>query len=104
MRITRLSLAVALVGGLALGAWQTALAADFGPPGATPRYVSKPHWRAVKKRVFVRGCVEVSQPPRGCPVRLYGRLPWPGEPRPDIEFAEYIEGGGWHRCPWGEWC
>jgi hypothetical protein len=94
-------LAFALVGAFALGASQTiGYAADYAPPGPAPRYVHKPHWRVT----VVRGCVEVSQPPRGCAVRLYGRLPWPGVPRPDAEFADYVEGGGWHRCPWGEWC
>jgi hypothetical protein len=99
----RLSLAFALIAAFALGVCETtAYAADFGEPGPAPRYGPRPHWR-VAKRVVVRGCVEVSQPPRGCPVRLYGRLPWPGVPRPDAEFG-YVEGGGWHRCWWGEWC
>ena len=102
--------ACALVGVLALGAFATAgFAADLIAPEPVPRHVSAPrhvhtkHWRVIK-RVVVAGCVEVSQPPRGCPVRLYGRLPWPGVPRPDAELADYVEGGGWHRCPWGEWC
>ncbi len=98
----QLSLTVVLVGAFALGIPQTTgYAADFGVPGPAPRY--KPHWR-VTKRIVVRGCVEVSQPPRGCPVQLYGRLPWPGVPRPDAAYAEYVESGGWHRCWWGEWC
>jgi hypothetical protein len=99
-RTTRVCLAFALVGVFALGASQTTgYAADFGAHGPGPRYVAKPHWR-VGRRVVVRGCVEVSQPPRGCPVRLYGRLPWPGVPRFDEAYYE----SGWHRCWWGEWC
>jgi hypothetical protein len=101
-RMKRHSLAFALAGVLALGTFQTTgFAADLVPPEVAPRYAPKKHARV--KRVVVAGCVEVSQPPRGCPVRLYGRLPWPLVPRPDAEF-DYIEGGGWHRCPWGEWC
>jgi hypothetical protein len=102
------SLAFALAGVLALGAVQTAgFAADLIPPGAAPRHVPGPrhvtrHWRAIK-RVVVAGCVEVSQPPRGCPVRLHGRLPWPGVPRLDAEPVYYSE-AGWYRCWWGEWC
>jgi hypothetical protein len=38
------------------------------------------HWRG-KKRVALHRCIEVSQPPRGCPLRWYSRLPWPGIPR-----------------------
>jgi hypothetical protein len=97
------SLAFALAGVIALGGFQTTgFAADLVTPEVAPRYVHKKHWRG-KRVVVAAGCIEVSQPPRGCPVRLYGRLPWPLLPRPDAEFAE-VEGGGWHRCWWGEWC
>ena len=102
------SLAFAL-GVLALATFPTAgFAADLIAPEPVPRHVSAPrhvhtkHWRVIK-RVVVRGCVEVSQPPRGCPVRLYGRLPWPGVPRFD-ELAAYYAEPGWGRCGWGEWC
>ena len=91
------SLAFALV--LAVGAAPTiGFAADLIAPEAAPRYVTAPRHvhvkhRRVIKRVVVVGCVEVSQPPRGCPVRLYGRLPWPGLPRLDEVPAHYAEGG-----------
>jgi hypothetical protein len=101
--------ACALVGVLALAAFPTAgFAADLIAPEPVPRHVSAPrhvhtkHWRVIK-RVVVRGCVEVSQPPRGCPVRLYGRLPWPGVPRFDAAPVYYAEAGR-HRCWLGEWC
>jgi hypothetical protein len=55
--------AFALAGVLALGASETAA-----------------HWR-VTKRVAVHRCIEVSQPARGCPLRRYSLLPWPGIPR-----------------------
>jgi hypothetical protein len=98
-----LSLAFALVGVLTLGAAQTTgFATDLVAPGAAPRHVRAPHWRVVK-RVVVPRCVEVSQPPRGCPLRRHARLVWPGVPRFDEEPAYYAE-PGWHRCWWGEWC
>jgi hypothetical protein len=103
MEMKRLCRAFALAGVLALGPFQTTgFAADLVTTEPAPRYVAKPHWR-VAKRIFVRGCVEVSQPPRGCPLRLYGRLPWPGVPRYDAAPVHYAE-WGWHRCWWGEWC
>ena len=99
-RMKRVSRAMTLIGVLALGMCPTmGLAADLVTTGPAHRYVPKPHWR-VTKRIFVRGCVEVSQQPRGCPLRLYGRLPWPGLPRYDAAYYE----SGWHRCWWGEWC
>ena len=105
-----LSLAFALVGVLAVGAVpMTGFAADLIAPEAAPRhvYVAPRHvhvkHRRVIRRVLVAGCVEVSQPPRGCPVRLYGRLPWPGLPRLDEVAASYAE-PGWHGCRWPNWC
>jgi len=55
MKRPALTLAIAAV--LALGASQTAA-----------------HWRG-KKRVAVHRCIEISQPPRGCPLRRYSLLP-----------------------------
>jgi hypothetical protein len=73
----RLSLALAVGGVLALGPSPTpGLAADI----AAPRHVPA-HWRVVT-RVMVPRCIEVSGPPRGCPLRrLRGSLAWPGIPR-----------------------
>ena len=77
----RISLAIALAGVLALGAFQTAgFAADLAVPGAAPRHIHT-HWRSAKRGVALR-CIEVSQPPRGCPLRRDPRsLAWPGIPR-----------------------
>src|SRR6266566_9587983 len=95
------SLAFALVGMVAIGAAQTTgFAADIAVPEVAPRYIPIKHWR-VTKRVVPR-CIEVSQPPRGCPLRRHGRLVWPGVPR--FEEAAYYAEPGWHRCWWGEWC
>jgi hypothetical protein len=73
----RFSLALALAGVLALGVPAT-------PGSAAPeftRHHRPTHWR-VAKRVAVPRCVEVSGPPRGCPLwRLRGSLAWPGIPR-----------------------
>jgi hypothetical protein len=98
-RMKRHSLALALIGAVALGAVEPGSAADLVLPRA-PRHVTK-HWRVIK-RVVVRGCIEVSEYARGCPLHHYARLPWPGVPRVDVEPA-YDE-PGWHRCWWGEWC
>jgi hypothetical protein len=83
----RLCLALAVAGALALGAFETSgFAADFAAPEPTLRHIRAPrhvrtHWR-VAKRVAVPRCIEVSQPPRGCPLRwLRGSLAWPGIPR-----------------------
>ena len=75
------SLSIVLAGALAVGASQTAgYAADLVVPEASPRHVST-HWR-VAKRVAVHRCIEVSQPPRGCPLRRDPRsLAWPSIPR-----------------------
>jgi hypothetical protein len=83
-KVQALSLSIALTGVFALSAFQTAA-----------------RWRATK-RVAVHGCIEVSQPARGCPLRRYSRLPWPGIPRcylyrgvcvyhtaPDLEQWDY---------------
>lgn len=77
----RISLALAVAGVLALGTSQTpGFAADFAAPEPTLRHAPK-HWR-VTKRVALPRCIEVSQPPRGCPLwRLRGSLEWPGLPR-----------------------
>jgi hypothetical protein len=77
----RLSLALAVTGALALGASQrTALAADVGAYEAAPGRVAWTHGR-VTKRLVAHRCIEVSQPARGCPLRRYSLLPWPGIPR-----------------------
>jgi hypothetical protein len=74
------SLAIALAGLLALGASQTAgFAADLAVSEAAPRHIVT--HRRVAKRVVAFRCIEVSQPPRGCPLRRYSLLPWPGIPR-----------------------
>jgi hypothetical protein len=99
----RLSLTSALIGALALGASATAaFAADFAGTEPAPRSIARTHWHVHKRVVFSR-CIEVSQPPRGCPLHHYARLPWPGVPRLDEELA-YYPAYGWHRCWWGEWC
>jgi hypothetical protein len=83
----QLSLALAVAGALALGTFPTSgFAADFAGPQSSPRYIHAPrhihtHWR-VTRRVAVPRCVEVSQPPRGCPLRwLRHSLAWPSVPR-----------------------
>jgi hypothetical protein len=94
-------LALAVAGMLAFGTETTVFAADLSGSETGVRAFPRTHWR-VTKRVVVRRCIEVSQPPRGCPLHRYSRLPWPGVPRLD-EFAYYPE-YGWHRCWWGDWC
>jgi hypothetical protein len=100
----RLSLTVALVGALALGASATAaFAADLSGYEPAPRHIARTHWHAHRGVAFSR-CIEVSQPPRGCPLHHYARLPWPGVPTLyAAETADY-PAYGWHRCWWGEWC
>jgi hypothetical protein len=76
----RLFLAVVLAGALAFGAAQpAALAADMTSFEAAPGGIGTVH-RHVTKRVAVHRCIEVSQPARGCPLRRYSLLPWPGLP------------------------
>lgn len=100
----RLSLAFALIGVLALGASQTAaFAADVGVSEAAPRYGAGTH-RHVARRVAFPRCIEVSQPARGCPLRRYARLPWPGVPTLYAEETADYPAYVWHRCWWGEWC
>jgi hypothetical protein len=94
-------LVLAFAGMLAFGAAETAaFAADFSMSATARGDFPRTHWR-VARRVVARHCIEVSQPPRGCPLRHYSRLPWPGVPRFDEPY--YLE-YGWHRCWWGEWC
>ena len=101
-KLQAISLAMTIAGMLALGPVQTAVfAADFSVSETAPGGFPRTHWR-VTKRIAVHRCIEVSQPPRGCPLRRYSRLPWPGVPRLDA-FAYYPE-YGWHRCWWGDWC
>jgi hypothetical protein len=85
LRMKRLSLAVALAGVLALGASPTAA-----------------HWRATK-RLAVHRCIEVSQPARGCPLRHYSLLPWPGIPRCYLYggVCVYHTASDWEE--WGYW-
>jgi len=95
-------LVLAIAGTLAFGAVQTpAFAADLSVSETGVRVFPRTHWR-VAKRVVLHRCIEVSQPPRGCPLHHYSRLPWPGVPRPDA-LAYYPE-HGWHLCWWGDWC
>jgi hypothetical protein len=101
-KLQALFLSIAAAGMLVLGAAQTAAyAADFTVSETVRSHVPRTHWR-VTKRVVLRGCIEVSQPPRGCPLRHYSRLPWPG--LPTLAESTYYPGGDWHRCWWGEWC
>ena len=81
----RLSLNFALVGALALGASETAaFAADYAVTEPPPRSIAHTHWHGAR-RVAVSRCIEVSQPPRGCPLHHYARLPWPGvDSRPAV--------------------
>jgi len=77
----RLSLALAVAGVLVAGAYETpGFAADFAVSEAAPRHIARTHWR-VTRRVAIHRCIEVSQPPRGCALRRYSLLPWPGIPR-----------------------
>jgi hypothetical protein len=95
-------LSVAAAATLALGAAQSvAFAADFTVSETARTHIPRTHGR-VTKRVVLRGCIEVSQPPRGCPLWHYSRLPWPG--LPTLAEPTYYPGGDWHRCWWGEWC
>jgi hypothetical protein len=75
------SLAIALAGVLALGASPTAgIAADLAVSEPAPRHIVT--HRRVAKRVVAFRCIEVSQPPRGCPLRRDPRsLAWPSIPR-----------------------
>jgi hypothetical protein len=83
-KVRGLALAIAAAGVLALGASQTAgFAADIGVSETGPRHIARTHWRATK-RVAIRRCIEVSQPARGCPLRRYSLLPWPGTPRCEL--------------------
>ena len=76
----RLSLAAALAGMLALGAFETtAFAADVGVSDARRGRIAAHHWRGTR-RAAVQRCVEVSQPARGCPLRQQAWA-WPGIPR-----------------------
>jgi hypothetical protein len=100
MKSFSLVLVVATV--LLAGASQkAAFAADLSGYETAPGRIVTTH-RHVTRRVAVRGCIEVSQPPRGCPLRHYSLLPWPSVPR--LDEPPYYPGYGWHRCWWGEWC
>jgi hypothetical protein len=102
--MTRLSLNFALVGALALGASETAaFAADYAVTEPPPRSIARTHWHGAR-RVAVSRCIEVSQPPRGCPLHHYARLPWPGVPTLYAEETAAYPAYSWHRCWWGEWC
>jgi hypothetical protein len=101
-KLQALSLSIAAAGMLGLGAAQTpAFAADFGVSEPVRSDIPRRHWRVARTRVPYR-CIEVSQPPRGCPLWRYSRLPWPGVPR--YEEPGYYPEYNWHRCWWGEWC
>jgi hypothetical protein len=101
-KLQALSLSIAAAAMLAFGAARTpAFAADISVSEAARSHFPRTHWR-VARRIAVHRCIEVSQPPRGCPLRHYSLLPWPGVPRLD-EPAYYPE-EVWHRCWWGEWC
>jgi hypothetical protein len=73
----RLSLSIVLAGVLALGASPTAgIAADLAVSEPAPRHIVT-RWR-VAKRVVASRCIEISQRPRGCPLRRDPRsLAWP---------------------------
>src|SRR6516164_8702347 len=99
----RLFIALSLIGVLALGTAETAaIAADVEVSEPAPRHIARTH-RHGARRVVVFRCIEVSQPPRGCRLHHYARLPWPGVPTLyAVETAEYPT-HVWHRCWWGEW-
>jgi len=117
----RLFIALSLIGVLALGTAETAaIAADVEVSEPAPRHIARTHRHGARRVVLSRSiyrpvgsppnarrfpnCIEVSQPPRGCRLHHYARLPWPGVPtlyaEETAEYPTYV----WHRCWWGEWC
>ncbi len=96
----RLCLVAAVAGVLALGGSQTAaVAADIGAYEAAPHRVATTHRRVT--RIVIHRCIEVSQPARGCPLRRYSLLPWPGIPRchPYGGVCTYFTAPDWEEWP-----
>jgi hypothetical protein len=90
----------AVAGALALGGSQTAaVGADLGAYEAAPHRIVKTHRRVA--RVVVQRCIEVSQPARGCPLRRYSLLPWPGIPRCHLDagVCVYFTAPDWEEWP-----